>query len=332
MSARHLHHLLGRQTLSAARAAARRAYAVNLDQALVFDRNAKRLQRDRAANSPHVKQYEMLKDEMAFQISDRIADINRAFECGLDLGCGRGHLGKVLDTAVVKRLVQCDSSPSMLARMDDNARDRNHCVVCDEEQLPFEANTFDLVASSLSLHWVNNLPECLRQILRVLKPDGVFVGAMFGGDTLFELRCSLQLAEMERHGGFAPHVSPFAGMRDAGSLLQRAGFTLLTVDMDEITINFPSMFELLDDLQGMGESSAAINRPGVLRRDTIVAAAAIYKEMYGNPDGSIPATFQILHMVGWKPDPSQPKALKRGSAERSLKEIGIDTSAIKFTP
>ncbi|XP_025942350.1 arginine-hydroxylase NDUFAF5, mitochondrial isoform X3 [Apteryx rowi] len=109
-------------------------------------------------------------------------------------------------------------------------------VVADEEFLPFKEDTFDLVVSSLSLHWVNDLPRAFREIHQVLKPDGVFIGAMFGGDTLYELRCSLQLAELEREGGFSPHVSPFTAVSDLGHLLSRAGFNTLTVDTDEIQV------------------------------------------------------------------------------------------------
>lgn len=168
--------------------------------------------------------------------------------------------------------------------------------------------------------WVNGM--CfLRQIKNCLVPDGVFIGAMFGGDTLFELRCSLQLAEIERRGGFAPRVSPFADVRDCGSLLQRAGFTLLTVDVDDITVNYPSPFELVEDLRGMAENNAATNRHNHLHPSTLAAAAATYREMYGHSDGTVPATFQVIYLLGWKPDPSQAKPAPRGSATHSLAEL-----------
>ncbi|XP_035177238.1 arginine-hydroxylase NDUFAF5, mitochondrial isoform X1 [Oxyura jamaicensis] len=123
-------------------------------------------------------------------------------------------------------------------------------IVADEEFLPFKEDTFDLVVSSLSLHWVNDLPKAFREIHQVLKPDGVFIGSMFGGDTLYELRCSLQLAELEREGGFSPHVSPFTAVSDLGHLLSRTGFNTLTVDTDEIQVNYPGLFEIMEDLQG----------------------------------------------------------------------------------
>lgn len=179
----------------------------------------------------------------------------------------------------------------------------------------------DLVISSLSLHWVNDLPNCFNTINRSLKPDGVFIASLFGGETLFELRSSLQLADMERKGGISPHISPFAHIRDIGSLLNRAGFTMLTIDTDEIVVNYPSMFELMWDIKGMAENNAAINRPLNINRDIMLAAASIYKDLYGKNE-SIPATFQVIYLLGWKPCNSQPKPLPRGSADVSLKELG----------
>ncbi|XP_071438210.1 arginine-hydroxylase NDUFAF5, mitochondrial isoform X3 [Pithys albifrons albifrons] len=144
---------------------------------------------------------------------------------------------------------------------------------------------------------------------------------MFGGDTLYELRCSLQLAELEREGGFSPHVSPFTAVADLGHLLARAGFNTLTVDTDEIQVNYPGLFEVMEDLQGMGESNCSWNRKPLLHRETMLAAAAIYREMYGNSDGSVPATFQIYYMIGWKYHESQAKPAPRGSATVSFGDL-----------
>uniref|UniRef100_A0A665TG03 NADH:ubiquinone oxidoreductase complex assembly factor 5 n=1 Tax=Echeneis naucrates TaxID=173247 RepID=A0A665TG03_ECHNA len=158
-------------------------------------------------------------------------------------------------------------------------------------------------------------------IHQVLKPDGVFIGAMAGGETLYELRCSLQMAETEREGGFSPHVSPYTAVTDLGNLLGQAGFNMLTVDVDEVQVHYPGIMEVMMDLQGMGESNCAWNRRSLLHRDTLLAAAAIYKEMYGNEDGSVPATFDILYMIGWKPHESQAKPAQRGSATMSFGDL-----------
>ncbi|XP_038071596.1 arginine-hydroxylase NDUFAF5, mitochondrial-like [Patiria miniata] len=287
----------------------------------VFDRRAKRRQKDRAALAKDAHVYDYLKDEVAFRVADRIKDITRKFDVALDLGCGRGHIEKRISKKVVKKLFMTDLSRNMLESA--TVADGIECIKihADEEFLPFRDDSLDLVVSSLSLHWVNDLPGTLKQILRALKNDGVFIGSIFGSDTLFELRCSLQLAEQEREGGFAPHISPFTDMQDLGNLLTRAGFNMLTIDIDEVTVNYPSMLELMQDLKGMGESNASWSRKSVLHRGTQTAAAAIYKDMYGNEDGSVPATFQILYMIGWKPDASQPKPAKRGSATVSLKDL-----------
>lgn len=169
---------------------------------------------------------------------------------------------------------------------------------------------------------MNDLPGVLTQINNLLKPDCPFMGAMLGGDTLFELRTSLQLAEQERRGGIAPHVSPLADVRDVGGLLQRAGFKMLTVDVDDIIVDYPNTFALMEDLQAMGESNAVLGREmGAIRRDVLLANEGIYRELHGNEDGSIPATFRIIYMIGWHESADQPKPLPRGSGQTNLKTL-----------
>uniref|UniRef100_A0A0B6Z3B3 Uncharacterized protein n=2 Tax=Arion vulgaris TaxID=1028688 RepID=A0A0B6Z3B3_9EUPU len=289
----------------------------------VFDRKAKRLHRERAAlglTGEDATVYDYIKDEFGYRLSDRICDIRRKFEVVVDLGCGRGHVTKNLYADMVDRVYQCELSPSLLSQAAISPDVPTFKVAVDEEFLPFKANSIDLMVSNLSLHWVNNLPGCLRQILQALKNDGVLIGSMFGSDTLHELRVSLQLAEQEREGGFAPHISPFTTVNDLGNLLTRSGFTMLTIDIDQLVVSYPSMFELMYDLKGMAENNCSWSRKSQLHRDSMIAAAAVYKEMYGNDKG-IPASFQVINFIGWKPDPSQPKAAERGSGEVSLKDI-----------
>uniref|UniRef100_A0A8C2H954 Arginine-hydroxylase NDUFAF5, mitochondrial n=1 Tax=Cyprinus carpio TaxID=7962 RepID=A0A8C2H954_CYPCA len=278
----------------------------------VFDRSMKRRQKQWASSLLDSDKYDYLRDEVGSRLADRVYDVSRTFPLALDVGCGKSHIAEHLSKDIVERLFLTDISDSSL-RNRKKCEMPTQCVLADEEFLPFKENTFDLALSSLSLHWINDLPGALRQIHQVLKPDGVFIGAMVGGETLYELRCSLQLAELEREGGFAPHISPYTAVTDLGNLLGRAGFNMLTVDIDEVQVHYPSMLEVMRDLQGMGESNCAWNRKSLLHRDTILAAAAIYKEMYGNEDGSVPATFQILYMIGWKPHESQRSSLGGGS-------------------
>ncbi|XP_029817491.1 arginine-hydroxylase NDUFAF5, mitochondrial [Manacus vitellinus] len=259
-------------------------------------------------------------EQVGGRIADRVFDITRTFPLALDVGSGRGYIAQHLTKETVEKLVQVDVAENALKNAVETEIPTVK-VVADEEFLPFKENTFDLVVSSLSLHWVNDLPKAFKEIHHVLKPDGVFIGAMFGGDTLYELRCSLQLAELEREGGFAPHVSPFTAVADLGHLLSRAGFNTLTVDTDEIQVNYPGLFEVMEDLQGMGESNCSWNRKPLLHRETMLAAAAVYREMYGNSDGSVPATFQIYYMIGWKYHESQAKPAQRGSATVSFGDL-----------
>ncbi|KAF7789455.1 hypothetical protein EIP86_000400 [Pleurotus ostreatoroseus] len=293
----------------------------------VFDRNVKVLQKDRGAiidNGKKSRTVDYVRNEVAERMIERFMDIKRKFSSVLDLGSGPGHFSKLLDTEITDKVVMLDASEKLLRRdSDEEFEVEVERVHGDEENLlqMIPRNSQEAIVSCLSLHWVNDLPGVLVQIKEALQPDGVFLGALLGGDTLFELRTSLQLAEVEREGGISPHVSPMTDSRDMSNLMGRAGFTLLTVDVDEFKVNYPSMWELMDDLQAMGESNAVIGRRTILHRDTLAAAAWVYKELHGNEEGHIPATFQIIYVIGWKPAPSQPKALDRGTGQTSLKEV-----------
>jgi len=293
----------------------------------VFDRRAKELQKDRAAfkdGGTQSRTVDYVRDEVADHMLERLLDIKRKFGSILDLGSGPGHFSKLLDRDITDKVTMLDLSEKSLLRDPDSEFlvdvERRHV---DEELLleNIPRNSQEAIVSCLGLHWVNDLPGVLVQIKEALLPDGVFLGALFGGETLFELRTSLQLAEVERDGGISPRISPMTDTRDISNLLGRAGFTLLTVDIDEIKVAYPSMWELLEDLRDMGESNAVTGRRPFLRRDTLVAASSIYKELHGNEDGTIPATFQVIYLIGWKPSPTQPKPLERGSGKTNLKEV-----------
>ncbi|NXQ74432.1 NDUF5 hydroxylase, partial [Quiscalus mexicanus] len=291
-----------------------------------FDRRLKRKQKNWAALQAEPAKCDYLREEVGGRIADRVFDITRTFPLALDVGSGRGYIAQHLTKETVEKLIQVDIAENALKNAIESEIPTVR-VVADEEFLPFKENTFDLVVSSLRVGSHSHaLCVCVLQIHQVLKPDGVFIGAMFGGDTLYELRCSLQLAELEREGGFSPHVSPFTAVADLGHLLSRAGFNTLTVDTDEIQVNYPGLFEVMEDLQGkyilcMGESNCSWNRKPLLHRETMLAAAAIYQEMYGNSNGSVPATFQIYYMIGWKYHESQAKPAQRGSATVSFGDL-----------
>lgn len=324
----------------------RRSYAVQqagAPIASVFSNPTKYLQRSRSgANVTESRNVDYLRDEVATRLCTRLLDISRNFPRVLDYGANACNVAKVLTqpdpdpdsskpvseplSKKIGHLTCADTSEAMLFRDQDlqfnKEIDLTREVLQNPEYLPFEPETFDLVLSSQSLHWINDLPSVLTQINQCLKPDAPFIGAMSGGDTLFELRGSLQLAESDRLGGIGTHVSPLADVRDVGNLLNRAGFKLLTVDVDDIIVDYPSVVHLMQDLQAMGESNAALRRdPGPISRDVLLATEAIYRELYGNEDGSIPATFRTIYMIGWKEGEGQAKPLPRGSGEINIKDI-----------
>ncbi|KAH7021258.1 S-adenosyl-L-methionine-dependent methyltransferase [Microdochium trichocladiopsis] len=313
---------------------ARRSYAFQaaappLHQ--VFNRRTKWLQKERAAadvESSRTADY--LKDEVAIRLCERLLDIKRTYPKVLDLGANSCNVARALvrpdPDPRISHLTAAESSETLLYRDADlpfnSEINMTREVLADEETLPYPADTFDLVLSSLALHWINDLPGVLAQINNILKPDCAFMGAMFGGDTLFELRTSLQLAEQERRGGISPHVSPLADVRDVGGLLGKAGFKMLTVDVDDIIVDYPDMFALMQDLQAMGESSAVLGREmGAIQRDVLLAGEAIYRALHGNEDGSLPATFRMIYMIGWKEGGDQAQPLPRGSGQINLKDV-----------
>ena len=190
-----------------------------------------------------------------------------------------------------------------------------------QETLPFRPESLDLVVSGLAFQFVNDLPGVLAQIRRALKPDGLLLAAMIGGDTLIELRQSFASAEAECEGGVSPRVAPFADLRDVGSLLQRAGFALPVTDVDRIVARYDSAFALMQDLRRMGATNILLERRRTpTRRATMLRMAQIYGERFSDPDGRVRATFDVIWLSGWTPHESQQKPLKPGSAKASLAE------------
>ena len=283
--------------------------------ARIFDRRLLRIRRDRAAAA--LGGHEFLHREVGQRLADRLHDINHTFATVLDLGCRDGLLGRMIaGREGLQALVHCDLSPVMARRADALA------LAGDEEALPFKPGAFDLILSNLSLHWVNDLPGALAQIRMALRPDGLFLAALLGGATLRELRASLTEAEIEEAGGASPRISPFADLRDAGALLQRAGFALPVADIDRITVTYESPLQLIHDLHGMGESNAVrAQQRGFVRRNVLPRAAALYQARYGMKDGRVPATFEVIYMHGWAPHSSQQKPLRPGSAATRLAAV-----------
>ena len=292
-------------------------------QAAVFNRRALRLRRGRVA--PALPGFDFLIQESALRLLERLGDVRREFPLALELGCHTGQLAAALrGNAQVGRLIQADLSHHMVRHAPAPR------LVADEEALPFGPGCLDLVISCFSLHWVNDLPGTLAQIRYALKPDGLFLAIMPGGATLFELREALMRAELEVAGGAGPRVLPFVDVRDAGMLLQRAGFALPVADVETVTVTYDHPLKLMAELRGMGEASALVQRGRALDRTTLWRACEIYRELFGDGAHRIPATFQLLTLAGWAPDPSQPQPIRRGSGQVNLAEaLGVPVEVLE---
>jgi SAM-dependent methyltransferase len=286
---------------------------------LVFDRALVRLRRERAVARGDGARF--LFAEAAARLADRLSDVRRSFAVGVDLGSRGGHLSEaVAATGRVGRLFATDPSPALAARL------KLPSVAADEEALPFAPESLDLVVSGLALHWVNDLPGTLAQVRRALRPDGLFLATLFGGETLLELRHVLMEAELAVTGGVSPRVSPMADLRDAAGLLQRAGFALPVADRDLITVAYTDAIALMRDLSAMGEGNAVrLRRPGPLRRAVLAEAVRLYQARHGIEGGRVRASFEILYLSGWAPAATQQRPLRPGQATSRLADaLGVE--------
>ena len=281
------------------------------DDIIIFERAAVRRHRERAALFPAETRF--LHRAVQERLVDRLNDVRHRFARVLDLGVGDGGLAALLaETGQAPEIVAFDPAWRF-------ARRHPAGVVGEAEALPFRAASFDLVVSALGLHWTNDLPGALLQLRHILKPDGLLLATLYGGRTLWELQEVLMQAELEVAGGAAPRVSPFADVPDCGTLLQRAGLALPVVDSETLTVTYPHLFALMQDLRAMGETNAqAARQRGGTRRALFLRAAELYRERFGDADGRIPATFQLINLTGWAPAASQQQPLKRGSAAARL--------------
>ncbi|KAM7497094.1 hypothetical protein LguiA_021508 [Lonicera macranthoides] len=292
----------------------------------IFDRHLKRKQRDRAAwlMGPN----DSLVDNVAENLLDRLEDCKKTFPMALCLGGSLEAIRRLLrGRGAIEKLVMMDMSHDMVKRCKDaekfipNDNIETSYMIADEEFLPIKESSLDLVISCLGLHWTNDLPGAMIQSRLALKPDGLFLAAILGGETLKELRIACTVAQMEREGGISPRISPLAQVRDAGNLLTRAGFSLPGVDVDEFTVRYKNAMELIEHLRAMGETNALLQRNKILKRETALATAAVYESMFAAEDGTIPATFQVIYMTGWREHSSHQKAKRRGSATVSFQDL-----------
>jgi SAM-dependent methyltransferase len=266
---------------------------------ILFDRALLRVRQSRAWRSGPAT---FLLDRVAEDLAERLHAVLREFKMAADIGTA----GDQVRDAVAGRV-------DRIARIDLPDR--------ESEPIPLAPESLDLAVSALALQFVNDLPGVLAQIRRALKPDGLLLAAMTGGDTLTELRQSFAAAEAELEGGVSPRVAPFADLRDVGALLQRAGFALPVTDVDRIVVRYDNAFALMQDLRRMGATNILVERRHTpTRRATLLRMAQVYAERFADSDGRIRATFEVIWLSGWAPHENQQQPLQPGSAKASLAE------------
>jgi SAM-dependent methyltransferase len=277
-----------------------------VESPIIFDRQLLRARRRRAER---LGASDFLVERVAEDIAERLSVVLRRFDVAVDLGTpGEAVRRALLATGKVGMVVV--ASPSAAGPL---------AVVADEEALPFGDGAIDLVTSALSLQFTNDLPGALVQIRRALRPDGLFLAALAGGETLTELRQAFAQAEAEIEDGISPRVAPFADLRDLGALLQRAGFALPVTDVDRLTVRYASPVALMQDLRRMGATNViGERRRKPLKRATLMRMIEIYGERFADADGRVRATFEIVWLSGWAPHESQQQPLKPGSAQQRL--------------
>jgi SAM-dependent methyltransferase len=255
-----------------------------------------------------------LIDRVAADLVERLSAVSRRFALAADLGTPTAAVREALAGApAIGKLIAVGSMPEAMAE-HQGAK-----IVSDEEMLPFKAASLDLIVSALALQYVNDLPGTLSQIRRALKPDGLLVAALLGGESLTELRQAFAAAEAEIDLGLSPRVAPFLEVREGGALLQRAAFALPVADIDRFTVRYDSAFDLMADLRRMGATNSLVDRRRApLKRRTLMRAVEIYGQRFADADQRVRATFEIVWLSGWAPHPSQQQPLRPGSARARL--------------
>lgn len=271
---------------------------------ILFDR--KRLRKRAARVAGSFAQHDFLWHEAAIRAAESLSFIARRFPHMLVFG------GHAFTAPTGSHVTHAAFAP----------RGTTPHLVVDEERLPFAPESFDAVLCLLNLHWVNDVPGTLAQLHRALKPDGLMMAIVLGGETLRELRSSFAATETARSGGVSPRISPFMDVRDGGALLQRAGFALPVADSELLTVSYPHLFALMDDIRGCGQSNMLQQQAQHFTpRGFFMDAAKHYADSHGDAEGRIPATVEFITLTGWKPAANQQQPAKRGSGKISLKDI-----------
>jgi SAM-dependent methyltransferase len=285
----------------------------------IFDRDLIVQRKLRAAHMA-VPGADFLLSHAVDDLSLRLSAVERRFASAAALhGHSPAIARSLLASDKVGQVLQLESDPAFF---DSGPSSDSRRAVSPVEELPLADESIDLAVSLLSLHETNDTPGLLAQIRRALRPDGLFLAALPGQGTLSELRTALLAAETEISGGAGPRVAPFMDVRDAGALLQRAGFALPVADSESLTVRYDTMFDLMRDLRAMGATNTLVARGRApSARRMFMRAAEIYAERFSDPDGRVRATFSLVWLSGWAPHSSQQKPLKPGSAQVSLADF-----------
>lgn len=278
----------------------------------------KQISRNRARFAHDFSKHSFLFEWSRDNLCQRLDEIKKDFPLALEIG-SRCSIKEKLKTNTANKEACNDKAKISTHFLCDCFSSFQPDLIALDDVLPFGKNSLDLVLCNLGLHFINDLPGCLIQINHALKPDGVFLGSLLGGETLYQLRECLHQAELEILGGISPRISPFADKPQMGSLLQRAGFSLPVVDSDIVEVSYPDLRTLLHDIRGMGEGSPIIQRiKNFTSKRLFLRAEEIYKERYKDDTGQLIASFEIINLIGWAPHISQQQALSPGSAQSSL--------------
>jgi NADH dehydrogenase [ubiquinone] 1 alpha subcomplex assembly factor 5 len=279
---------------------------------LLFDRSHQR--RVRARRRPGFAPHAFLYDEACSRVAERLAEINRTFPWAVTLEDREGRLATAL--RAVPSVERCYASDSTGANLDGEA---TAAWCADAEALPLAEGQQPLLASAFCLQTLNDVPGHLVQVRRALRPDGLYLAVFPGGDTLHELRDCMQAAELQLTEGISSRFAPLIDVRAAGALLQRAGFALPVVDRDRLTLTYGSLAALVAELRGLALTGSLHQRPRRIPPCALFSLAeALYRERYGTPDGRLPVTVELIHLMGWSPHQSQQQPARRGSGSVGL--------------
>ena len=284
----------------------------------IFDRELLRLRRDRCVKQAQA--HDFLVSRIADDFEARLSAINRRFECGVNLGAYHGLLSRRLrELDGVSDIIDLEISSGLLEQCTGLR------VQADEEFLPIKDKSIDLFVSGLQLQFVNDLPGTLIQMRRALRPDGLLLVSLLGGQTLWELREAWLVAESEISGGASPRVAPFADVRELGGLLQRAGFALPVADSDVVRVTYNNVLSLMRDIKSMGASNCLVARSRVpVTRTLLARVGEIYHERFCSGSGRVSATFEIVTLTAWGPHEGQQKPIAPGSAKTRLSDaLGV---------